>query len=305
MKKLLFSSVFIIYFLTGYSQELEQGYNYTDDIIDELLAEESFADILASYANFQFLYFSCNYNTNTYFSGREIDVDQFNISPQIAYMHSKGFYASISGIIYGEFEPHWDVTIASAGYGKSFGKNKIFRYFGSLSGYLYADNDVEGLYNASANAGINVQNKKRTIGTQISGTYYFGGEATYQIVSTTFANLKLLKNKNHSLKLRPQISIITGTQLVDIEGVPLQKDVLTKVSESIDETATTAAEDVNLTSNVFQLIYSQLNIPLQYNYKSFDFEIGFNINFPSELENETDLKNTSFFNFGIAYMLDL
>lgn len=296
MKKLLFLVCWFSGFLLAYSQEPPKKIEEVDEIVDELLMEESFSDLLASLTNFHFLYFSVNYSSATYFSGRDIDVDQFNITPQITYMHSKGFYASLSGIIYSEFNPHWDVTTATLGYGKSFGNNKIFRIFGSFSGYLYSDNNVEGLYNGTANAGLSIQNKKRTLGTQISGAYYFGGEATYQIVSSSYASLNLFKTPKHSLKFRPQLSFITGTQLVDIGGVPLQKEVLSKETD---------AEDLNLTSNVYALIYTQINFPLQYSYKSFDFELGYNLNIPAALENETDLNNTGFFNLSLSYLLDI
>jgi hypothetical protein len=295
MKKFLFSILATLSFFASYSQEPTTDLNAIDEIVDELLLDESLNDLLISATNFQFLYFSLNYNSDTYFSGREVDIDQFNMTPQITYLHSKGFYASISGVIYSKFEPHWDVTIGTVGYGNNFGKNNIFRYYGSFSGYLYSNNDVDGLYNGTANVGLGVQNKKRTIGTQLSGSYYFGGEATYQIVSRTYANINLLKTKKHQLKLRPQLSFITGTQLVDI-GTPLQKTIETKEVE---------ADDVKLTSNIYTLIYTQLNFPLQYSFKSFDFEAGYNVNIPSEIDDETDLKNTGFFNLSVSYLIDL
>lgn len=295
MRKILFLILVIVNIIAGYSQELPIKNNEIDDIVDELLIDESIDDLVISYLNFQFLYISLNYNSDTYFSGRDIGIDQFNMTPQITYMHSKGFYASLSGVIYSEFEPHLDVTIGTVGFGKNFGKNNMFRYYGSLSGYLYSDNHVDGLYSGTANAGFGVQNKKRTIGTMLSGSYYFGGEATYQIVSRTYANIKLLKTPKHSLKFRPQLSFITGTQLVDFSA-PLPKEVISKEVET---------DDVNLTTNVYTLIYTQLNLPLQYSVNSFDFEAGYSINFPSELQNESDLKNTSFFNLSVSYLIDL
>ena len=41
------------------------------------------------------------------------------------------------------------------------------------------------------------------------------------------------------------------------------------------------------------------------NFKSFDFEVGYNLNIPSELEYETNLTNTNYFNFGISYLIEL
>ena len=297
MKKLLFSILGILNILIGYSQEIptKTKLNDVDEIIDELLEEQSFNDLLVSLTNLQFLYISVNYNSDTYFSGREIDIDQFNLSPQISYMHSKGFYASVSSTIYSEFEPNWDVTTGTIGYGKSFGKGKIFRYSGSFSGYLYSNNNVEGLYKGSANVGIGIQNIKRTIGTQLSGSYYFGSESTYQIVSRSYVSLNLLKAKKVNLKFRPQLNFITGTQLVDI-GASSQIDLLDLESDP---------SAINLASNSYSLINTQLNFPIRCNINSFDLEIGYNVNFPSAIKGETDLNNTNFFNLGVSYLIDL
>lgn len=297
MKNKIISILCSFSFLIAFSQERPQRISDMDNFLDDLLTENESLDIfLASMTNFHLLYFSVNYNSETYFSGRDIDIDQYNIVPQITYMHSKGFYASLSGIYYSEFEPNWDVTTANAGYGRSLGKKKLWQYFASYSYYFYS-NDIENLYHSTLNGGIGINNKKRSLGTQLSGAYYFGDEVTYQIVLRSYANLKLLKTKKHYLRLRPQFSIVTGTQIVDLSGGSIQKALLSKEAET--------TQDVYLEDNVFGLINTQFNIPLQYTVGSFDFELGFNYNIPSELGNESDLENTSFFNFGIAYLINL
>lgn len=288
MKKTILLLALFFNLFISYSQEPPTKINEVDEIMEELLMVESFNEMLASLTNFQFIYVSFNYNSDTYFSGRDIDIDQFNLTPQITYMHSKGFYASVSGNYYSEFTPNWDVTTGTIGYGKNFGKNDIFRYYGSLTGYLYSNNDIEEIYNGTVSAGIGIQNKKRTLGSYLSGTYYLGGESAYQIVSRSYINLNLLKTKKHYLKLRPQLSFITGTQLVDVGTAALE-----------------TSEIINSTSNIYTLIYTQLTIPLQYNVKSFDFETGYNLNFPSAFGDETDLKNTGFFNLSVSYLIDL
>jgi len=296
MKTILLYLCLIFFTASVFSQEPPTKKIVIDQYIDELLLEEqSLDELLASFINFHFLYISINYNSNTYFSGRDIDIDQYNITPQITYMHSKGFYANISGIYYSEFIPKWDVTTATIGYGKSFGKDRIWRYYTSLSGYLYSENNIDGLYNGNISAGFGIQNKKRTLGTVFSGSYYIGSGETYQIVSRTYANLKLLKTKKHHLNIRPQLSVFTGTQIVDVLS-----DTTIRVSSWSENN-----EDLPLQNNVFGLINTQINFPIQYSTNSFDFELGYNLNFPSEIGSETDLKNTSFFNIGISYLLDL
>lgn len=296
MKNFFLSAFLIFNIFIVFSQESPSKINVIDKYIDEMLMEEeSFDEMIASFTNFNFLYVSLNYNSDTYFSGRDIDVDQFNIVPQITYMHSKGFYASLSGIYYSEFIPQWDVTTIIAGYGQSIGKNKLWRYYGSYSHYFYS-NDLDNLYNSTVNAGLSICNKKRSLGTQISLAYYFGSELTYQIVSRSFATLYLIKTKKHQLRFRPQISIVTGTQIVDLSGGSLLKLLVAKEGAVVG--------DEILQSSAFGLINTQFNIPLQYSTRSFDFELGYNFNIPSELEGETNLKNTSFFNVGIAYLID-
>ncbi|MGB5383691.1 MAG: hypothetical protein WBN19_07545 [Lutimonas sp.] len=298
MKNKVIFFLYFMSFLSAFSQEPPQKKVDIDELIDDFLVQDESLDVfMASMTNFHLLYVSLNYNSNTYFSGRDVGIDQYNLVPQLTYMHSKGFYASLSGIYYSEFEPNWDVTTTTVGFGKSFGKGKIWNYYTSFSYFFYA-NDIDNLYHSTVNGGIGISTKKRTLGTQLSGAYYFGDEVTYQIVLRSYANLKLLKTSDHYLRFRPQFSIVTGTQIVDLSGGSIQKIALTKEEDPIEN-------PIIIEDNVFGLINTQINLPIQYSINSFDFELGFNYNIPSELGNETDLEHTYFFNVGVAYLFDL
>ena len=104
---------------------IEEERTETDEIIDNLLGEdEILEDLIKSVSKNDFLYFSTNYNNKTYFSGRDIGIDQFNVDSQLTYMNSNGLFIGLSGLYYSEFTPRWDYTAATVGYGKSFGKHK-------------------------------------------------------------------------------------------------------------------------------------------------------------------------------------
>jgi hypothetical protein len=283
----------ILWFLglfVGYSQEINTDKNDADDIIDELFDENSTLDeLIASLSNYQLLYISANYTSNTYFSGRDIGINQYNIRPQIMYANSNGLFASLSGTYYSEFNPKWDVTVASLGYGKSIGKKKLFKYSASFSKYFYA-NSEDNIFSNTINVSLGFYNKNRTIGTLISTDYLFGKNQSYQILSSSFIKLNLIKTKSIILNITPQLNILMGKQTIEFSrfvienGLPIIK---------------------NYTSNVFNLYNMQVSLPIQLNVNSFDFELGYNINFPSEIRNETNLANTSFINFSIAYLLNL
>ncbi|WP_303316784.1 hypothetical protein Q4Q34_08240 [Flavivirga abyssicola] len=260
-----------------------------DEIIDSLLENDILDELIQGVNNFKFLYVSVDYNSDTYFSGRDIGIDQYNIRPQITYMHSKGYMFSLSGIYYNEFVPKWDYTAASIGYSKSLGKNKLFRLYAIGSRYFYS-NGVNNPFHYALTLGSGITNKQRTIGTQLSGTYLFGNDQSFQITSTSYASFKLLKTKKSSLKLKPELNIVAGKQTFElaqttiINGVPVTN---------------------YLENNVFNLINTQINIPLEFSTNSFEFEFGYNINLPSAIGTESNLNTTGFFNFSIAYLFDL
>lgn len=282
---LCFSGVFI-----SFSQELPTKDKEINDMIDSLFEKDQIIDeVLASLSNYQLLYVSINYNNDTYFSGRDIGIKQYNISPKITYLHSSGIFANISGIYYSEFEPKWDLTTATLGFGKNFGKEKTFKYYASYSRYFY-NNGLNNAFSNDLSAGIGIRNKKRTIGTQLSGSYLFGNDQSFQIASTSYVTFKLFKTKKSQLDLKPQLSIIAGNQTIELARSYIQNGhLITDYTKN----------------NVFDLINTQLSLPLEFSINSFDFELGYNMNFPSPIGNESNLKNTSFFNFSLAYLIDL
>lgn len=266
----------------------------TDDEIDGLLDELFFNDqqfideLLESDFSYNFLYTAVSYNSNTFFSGRDSGTDQFNMVPQISYYHSSGFNASISGIYYQNFAPSWDFTSISAGYFNTIGKAKLFNYNLGYTKYFYSDG-YDGFTN-SLDVSIGVRSKKRTFGTNISASYLFGTEESFQLISSSFANLTLKRTANFALRLRPRLNFIIAQQTFTI-------------SRLVTLANTTVYRTFNF--DVFDLLNTQINIPLSLSLKSWDFEVGYNLNLPNTLVSESNLKNTNYFNFSVGYLFDL
>jgi len=260
-----------------------------DLLLDELFFNEQqfINDILDSYTN-NFIYTSVSYNSNTFFSGRDSGVDQFNLVPQISYYSASGFNASVSGMYYETFLPHWDFTNIYVGYYHAVGEKKLFNYNFGYSHYFYASG--WDTFTNSIDFSLGIHNKPNTIGTKLATSYLFGTDQSFQIVSRSYANLTLAREKNFILKFRPQLSFLMAQQTTALEQLNTINDV-------------TTVEYIY--NDVFDLLNTQLNIPLNLYTKSWDFEIGFNINFPSRVETEPKLKTTSFFNISIGYLIGL
>jgi hypothetical protein len=288
MKKYFTLFICISVVSVSYSQELTD--KETDDLIDGLFENnKTLEEVLASFSKYQFLYLSLNYNSNTYFSGRDIGVNQYNMSPKISYLHHSGLSLNVSGIYYDKFDPKWDLTTVNFGYAKSLGKNNTFKYYTSYTRYFY-NNGVSNSFENDLNVGVGIKNKKRTIGTQLSGSYLFGNDKAFQLASTSYFLFKLLKTQKYRLDFRPQFSVIAGDQTVELSRTYFKNGRLVT-----DYT----------TEKLFGLINKQVSLPIQFGINSFDFELGYNINFPTAIGTETNLKNTSYFNFSAAYLFDL
>ena len=266
--------------------------NRSDEDIDIILDDLFFSDqqfideLIEGGTSYNFLYTSIGYSTNTFFSGRDSGTDQFNVIPQISYYHSSGFNASISGIYYQNFDPHWDFTSVSLGYLNTFGKKDNFIYNVGYTKFFYAD-DFDDFTN-SIDVSFGVRNKKRTLGTTLSASYLFGSDESYQIVSSSFARINLLRKATYALRLRPTISFIAAKQTYTFLQRFRTRPFLRPVS-----------------LEVFNVLNTQISIPLSFTTKSWDFELGYYLNLPNAVANESDLSNTSFFNFSVGYLFDL
>ena len=257
-----------------------------DDIIDNLLGSDNLInDLIKSTTNYQMLQVEANYNDKTYFSGRDIGINQFNFVPQISYMHSKGFFASISGMYYSEFFPHWDYTSLSVGYGKNFGREQKFYWSTSYSRYIYS-NEIENPFENAVTASISYNSKKKIFGSAIETSFLFGEETSFQLTSTTFIDFKLYEYKELELNIKPQLEILVAQQTIEQARI--------EIKGKKEETSFVEYDE-------FGLLNTAIKIPIQISYKSFDVEFGYTLNIPNSLPNENSMKATGFLNLSLSY----
>jgi len=272
----------------SYAQEINE-----DDIdlllTDLFFSEQQFLDeLIESDASYNFLYTSISYNNNTYFSGRDPGTEQFHIIPQVSYYHSSGFNASISGIYYQEFLPNWDFTSLSIGYFNTLGQKKRFVYNFGYTRLFYTDGYED--FTNSLDFSMGVRNKKRTFGTTISASYIFGTDESYQVVSSSYVNFTLIRTPNAALRLRPSVNFVIAKQSLAAKRVVFSDRQV-------------GIEIVNF--NVFDLLNTQVSIPLSLSTNSWDFELGYHFNFPNSVLKEPNIPTSSFFSFTVGYLFDL
>ncbi|MGY6647313.1 hypothetical protein [Wenyingzhuangia sp. IMCC45574] len=314
--KNLFLSLFLCISFLSFSQNKEDETQQTDEDlileslldedadkdVDDLLAalfkeQKDLNDLMESFSNFKFLYISANYTSDTYFAGRDIGWNDYNLRPQITYLDAKGFFASIGGAYYDGtyFDPRWDFTSLSAGYGRSFGKNNIFRVSGGYTRFIYSKKGSNPFTN-SISAGIAVRNKKRTLGTRLSLNESFGDDNSFQIGYSAFGVINILDKEKYRLQLRPRLNILAGQQTFFEETGEFDIEIEDGIPYEVPR--------YNETS-VFDLMNVQISLPILYTTEKWDVEVGFNRNFPYEIGNETKEDNTGFINVSVGYLLEL
>ena len=260
-----------------------------DMLLDELFFnEQQFIDeILDSFITHNFIYANLSFESNTFFTGRDSGVDQFNLVPQVSYYHSSGFNASISGIYYEVYEPHWDFTNVYVGYYNTIGKKQLFSYEAGYTRYFYSDGwDV---FTNTLSVGLGLRNKNRTLGTKLSGSFLFGSDQSFQLISRTYARVTLLRENNFVLKFRPQVNFILAQQTLELQQINPDPG---------------QGEDV-FYNDVFALLNTQFNLPITLSTRSWDIEAGYNFNLPNPVETEPSLDPTGFFHLSIGYFIDL
>ena len=286
LKLLLFS---LATSFVSYGQELTE-----DDEIDSLLDEMFFNDkqlvddLMNAIGDYDFLYSSVTYSSNTFFAGRDSGVDQFNITPQISYFSSSGFNVAITSVYFQEQDPNWDFVAVTAGYGNTIGQRKSVHYNLSYSRFFFSDGFDE--FNNSIDASIGLRNKERTFGIIGSASYLFGSEQSIQLSSRIYGNFALSRGSSYALKFRPQLGLLFAEQAVSVMPPPPMPG---------------APPPPFLTFEEFGLLNTQLSLPISYTTSTWDIELGWNLNLPSPIEGEGDLDSTNFFSISIGYLFDL
>ena len=89
------------------------------------------------------------------------------------------------------------------------------------------------------------------------------------------------------MNLRPQLSVLMSEQTVSEQ-----------ISGGI-------LNNTTLERDVFDLINTQLSLPLLIDVGSWDFELSYNINFPKGLPSEGDLSTNGYLSLSVGYFTGL
>jgi len=240
-----------------------------------------------------------SYNSNVLSAGRTLGIEQFGLSPGIAYYHKSGFYADVSAFWSKDFEPAYYLTILAAGYIHSF-SNK-FSVFAGYDRYFY-NSEVDDAYIPFKNAltvSPYLDLKRFTFRSDYA--YYFGEQTAHRLMPSISVNFE----KKGFLKI-DKILFAPAAYLL------FGNETLTEIEIQLPETRFerlrnyykygTPYRVVAIEKVVFGLMNYAFSFPLTVSYKNWSFNFSYTYTIPRALDGEPLLiSESSFLAGGVTY----
>ena len=257
-----------------------------DAILEELFPMDSLSieAIVNDLKQQDFLYINTLYNNKTLFSGRDFGVEQYSFFPSVSYIDSNNFFLNVGSGYYSEVSPQWDFITFSGGYANYLNKKKSIMATGVYS-YTSFTEDVADLNNQRVSLSLSYRNK--WFRNALSGGYLFGGNTSSYVSNNTYFNIDLLESKSLDVSIEPRVGVFWGNQTVT----------------ELVRVGIFQFEEVSM--DVFQLLNTELTLPVAFDFGKWDFEIEYTFAIPNALPGEDDPTNNGYFTISLGYLIGL
>ena len=278
MKKIIFIGFFLFSFLV--SSQTDEEDIILNSVLDELFKTDS---LLVDLDRSDYLYTTFSIDDKVYFAGRNFGINQYSFTPNVSYMRGQNFFLSLGSAYFSELNPNWDFISLSSGYSVFLDNSKRFNLTGIYSRIFFSADADELNPNRLA---ISLVYHKKNLRTRMSGGYLFGGSSSLYSALGVSYNINLVEDYKWDLTFNPELSFLFSQQ-------------------TVSEQISSGFSPQQIEQDVFELINTKIEFPIELDFGPWDFEVSYNLNFPSPLISETNIINTSFFTFTIGYFVGL
>ena len=278
MKKIIFIGFFLFSFLV--SSQTDEEDIILNSVLDELFKMDS---LLVDLDRSDYLYTTFSIDDKVYFAGRNFGINQYSFTPNISYMRGQNFFLSLGSAYFSELNPNWDFISLSSGYSVFLDNSKQFNLTGIYSRIFFSVDADELNPNRLA---ISLVYHKKNLRTRMSVGYLFGGSSSLYSALGVSYNINLVEDYKWDLTFNPELSFLFSQQ-------------------TVSEQISSGFSPQQIDQDVFELINTKIEFPIELDFGPWDFEVSYNLNFPNPLISETNISNTSFFTFTIGYFVGL
>lgn len=241
--------------------------------------------------NFMALYAGVNYDSKSFYAGREIGDNMYNMNGYLFFFHSKGYFLGTSGSWYSQFDPGYSSTILMGGYYKYLNRKKSLSFRTTYTRYFYyqPDPELNYNYNNSISAGFTLKNK--WVGGRFSTRLLFGNDVGIDLSPSIYSRINLYKiNTFDYIQFEPEISMLVSTETIAYET-------------SGNSGRLSGTESDVTTKDVYGLLNTQLYLPVTITWRDFDLELGYTVNMPTTQDKTIDYPVSGFFSVSFGYMI--
>jgi hypothetical protein len=266
-----------------------------DSLLNDVLGDDrEMIRLINPPSSYFYLYSGIMSDSKTFYAGREIGDNMYNISGSIYFLHSKGFYIGSSGSWYSQLDPGYSNTILSAGYFTSLNKKKSIYLRAFYNRYFYNSGDAEINDAFNNNLGTSISIRNSWIGTRLSFSLLIGQDFGMNFTPNIFSRIPVARfGKNNKIRIEPEASLFFGSEYVEYT-----------VADNLNNQQ--SATQPSLTTNDdYGLLNAQFYIPLCIYLGDFDIEFGYSVNIPHSQDKSIEYPVSSFFSISLGYLLPL
>ena len=275
MKKFLFVGFFLVP-LYIFSQTEEED-AILDNLIEEFFSTDS---LMVNLSKNNYLYTTFSFDESVFFAGRDFDIEQFGFTPSISYMRGQNFFVSFGSAYFSELDPNWDFLSISSGYSLFPDREDRFSLTGIYSRIFFADDTADLNPNRLS---VALAFRKKNFRLRCSTGYLFGGSTAFYTSLTSSFDISIFETQMWEMSFNPQLSFLMSEQTISEQ-----------ITSGFFKMQTVERD-------VFNLINTQISIPLELDRGNWDFQLSYNINLPRALANESNLSPSGYFSFSLGY----
>jgi hypothetical protein len=265
-------------------------------VLEERQQDEQWLDLVTGKANYHIFFLQAGYNSESYFEGRDVGLDQANMSLSATYSF-KQFSLTYAGIIYEALYPALQTSVVSLDYELPLAIPIDI----SLNAGRFLFHDPEDtLGNLYPNSlGVSVGKDLKFFGASLdAGCLVGSGGIMPQVLASLYGDLELYRfNDKTNLHVRPALSFSFGSELTARTIVP--GEVLGKNNGQGNGPGNgpgpgqdpTTPETVYSTE--FGLLNSELDLYLTLNMGDFMLSLGIQSNHPRSMQDDLDYAPTT------------
>ncbi len=283
-------SIFILLMTSGLSVWSQT--DMLDSLLNDVFGDDKeMMQLLNPPSVYYYLYGSVAGDSKTYYAGRELGDNIYNMNGNLYFFHSKGFFIGASGTWYSQLDPGYNTTIISAGINKPLNRKKSLNFRASYSRYFYnnADPEVENVFNNNLGTGISLRNK--WLGGRLSFNFLFGKDFGMNFMPSIYSHITVARfGDDNTIQLSPELSVFIGSETVEYENT-------SQMGNPPQESPTT--------EDTYGLLNTQVYFPVCVYLGDFDLELGYSVNIPTTQDEISTYPVSSFFSLSIGYFLPL